>query len=33
MSIKEQLEGPKKVIDLEITKVTSDSSLIKNGAQ
>jgi len=31
MSIKEQLEGAKKVIDLEITKVTSDSSLIKNG--
>ena len=30
MSIKEQLEGAKKVIDLEITKVTSDSSLIKN---
>ncbi len=31
MSIKDQLDSARRVIDLEITKVTSNSSLIKNG--
>lgn len=31
MSIKDQLDSARRLIDLEITKVTSNSSLIKNG--